>query len=66
MKKYFVCSDIHSHYNELMTALNDAKFDINNPEHILIVLGDIFDRGDQSIEVYNFLRGLPLSRRVLY
>ena len=65
MKKYFICSDIHSHYNELMTALNEAKFDINNPEHILIVLGDIFDRGDQSIEVYNFLRGLPLSRRVL-
>ena len=65
MKKYFVVSDIHSHYNELVNALNEARFDIDNPNHILIVLGDIFDRGDQPLEVYKFLRGLPIERRVL-
>lgn len=65
MKKYFTISDIHSHYNELISALNEANFDINNSNHILIVLGDIFDRGDQSLEVYKFLRRLPLDRRVL-
>ena len=28
--RYFVVSDIHSHYDELIKALNEAKFDINN------------------------------------
>lgn len=64
-KKYFISSDIHSFYDEYMTALNDASFDINNDEHIIVVLGDIFDRGKQPLEVYNFLKGLPKERRIL-
>ena len=36
MKKYFVVADIHSFYDEFMKALNDAGFDINNEDHILI------------------------------
>ena len=65
MKTYFVCSDIHSFYDELMLALNEASFDINNNNHILIVLGDIFDRGDKTIEVYKFLRSIPEDRLIL-
>ena len=48
MKKYFVCSDIHGFYKEWMSSLDEVGFDINNNEHILIVLGDIFDRGRES------------------
>lgn len=47
MKTYFVCSDIHGYFNEWMSSLKDAGFDISNNDHILIVLGDIFDRGGQ-------------------
>lgn len=65
MKKYFVTSDIHSFYTEFKAALDNAGFDLNNPDHILIVCGDIFDRGTQPLEVYNFLRNLPIERRIL-
>lgn len=65
MKKLFVCSDIHGFYDELMKALNKASFDINNPDHILVVCGDIFDRGEKPLEVYKFLRELPRERRIL-
>lgn len=63
--KYFVMSDIHSFYNEMKSALDEAGFDINNNEHILIVCGDIFDRGDQTLEVLNFIKSLPKERRIL-
>lgn len=65
MKKYFVSSDIHSFYDEWMSSLNESGFDINNPEHILIVCGDIFDRGTKPLEVYEFLKNLPKERRIL-
>lgn len=63
--KWFCCSDIHSFYDELMSSLTAAGFDINDPEHGIIVCGDIFDRGNKPLEVYNFLRGLPKERRIL-
>lgn len=65
MKKYFVVSDIHSFYNALIEGLKRAGYDQENPNHILVVCGDIFDRGGQPLEVYNFLISLPKERRVL-
>jgi len=65
MKKYFVCSDIHSFFTEFKFALKQAGFKKSNPEHILIVLGDIFDRGPDPQKVYEFLRSLPKERRIL-
>lgn len=57
-KKYFVVSDIHGYYNELVEALKEKGFDEDNPEHELIVCGDVFDRGTQTIKVYDFLNSL--------
>ena len=34
MKEYFVLSDIHSFYNEMITALDKKGFDINNKDHM--------------------------------
>lgn len=65
MKKYFFVSDIHSFYTPLITALNKHGFDINNQDHVLVVLGDVFDRGDETLEVYNFLKSIPDNRLVL-
>lgn len=65
MKKYFFVSDIHSFYTPLMTGLLKKGFDRLNPDHILVVLGDIFDRGKETLEVYNFLRSLPDDRLIL-
>ena len=63
--KYFVVSDIHSHYTPLKEALDKSMYDINNPEHMLIVCGDIFDRGDETLEVYKFIKSIPKNRRIL-
>ena len=64
-KKYFCTSDIHGYFDIFHDALIEAGFDENNPDHVLIVCGDIFDRGKQPLEVYNYLRSLPIERRVL-
>lgn len=58
MNKYFVTSDIHGAYEQLIEALNKNGFDKDNPEHKLIVCGDIFDRFDGAKEVLKFLQEL--------
>ena len=52
--KYFIVSDIHSFYTELKSALRLARFNIKNKNHTLIVVGDIFDRGSETVEVFKF------------
>lgn len=64
MKKYFIVSDVHSFYDEMMTALNEKGWDFNNPDHIFVSLGDMFDRGPQSREVMDFLMSIPEDRRI--
>lgn len=53
--KYFVCSDVHGFYNEWIDALKKGGFDINNPNHKIIVCGDLFDRGRQPKEIIDFV-----------
>lgn len=65
MKKYFIVSDIHSFYEELHKALWKSGFRKTNKDHILIVCGDVFDRGDETLEVYQFLSSLPKNRCIL-
>lgn len=65
MKKYFVTSDLHSYYDEFIGVLDKAGFDISNPDHILIVCGDLFDRGPKTKELLEFIKGIPQDRRVL-
>ena len=64
-KKYFVVSDIHSFASELKYSLRQAGFNKRNKNHILIVCGDIFDRGDETVEVYNYLKSIPKKRCIL-
>lgn len=63
MPKFFVCSDIHSFYMPLKKALDEKGFDPNNKDHWLIVCGDVFDRGDDSGLVLNYL--MSLERKIL-
>lgn len=59
LNKYFVFSDVHGEYDALREALLDAGYEDNNPNHILVSLGDLFDRGAKSIEIFRFLHGRP-------
>lgn len=63
--KYFIVSDTHSFYTELKEGLDDAGYDINNPEHCFVLNGDLFDRGEESAEILKFVRSIPKERRVL-
>lgn len=54
--KYFVISDIHSNYDAMMIALNEKKFDYNDPNHKIILVGDAFDRGNDPINMYLFIK----------
>lgn len=63
--KYFLVSDIHSFYVELRNALKTAGFDKRNKTHILVVLGDLFDRGPDALSVYKFLTSIPKKRCIL-
>ena len=58
MSQYFITSDVHGFFNELMVALNLKEFDVNNSDHKLIVLGDLFDRGPDNRKVYEFVKSL--------
>lgn len=64
--KYFVSSDIHSFYAPWMQALNEAGFDKNNPGHMLIVCGDIFDRGNETNSVYEFVSEMASKGKLVY
>lgn len=66
MSKYFVASDIHSFFNIFYTELLDKGFEIDNPEHKLVVCGDLFDRGDQTVELFEFIKGLRGQDRLIY
>lgn len=53
--KNFVFSDVHGNYDALIKSLLDAGYDDNNPTHRLISIGDAFDRGPQSLDIYRLL-----------
>ena len=63
--KYFVISDIHSFATEAKEVLRRAGFNKKNKDHTLIVCGDIFDRGDESLELYRYLKSIPKKRCIL-
>lgn len=65
MVKYFVVSDIHGFLKELKDNLRLAGFQKQNKEHILVVCGDVFDRGPDNVGVYNFIMSVPKKRRIL-
>lgn len=65
-KKWFLTSDVHSFMDELMVALNKNGFEIDNKDHILCVLGDLFDRGDQTVELFELVKKLNEQGRLIY
>jgi predicted phosphodiesterase len=56
--KIFACSDIHSFFTPFKKALDEAGFEENNPEHLLICCGDLFDRGFETIELLEYINSL--------
>ena len=63
--KYFVSADIHGFYNEWISALNENGFDVNNPDHKIIVCGDLFDRGTQAKKLQAFVIELLIKGKII-
>lgn len=60
--KFFVVSDIHGEYDALMRTLQEAGYSPDNEEHFFVAVGDSFDRGPRSRDIYRFFRDLPSQR----
>lgn len=65
MKRYFVTSDIHSYYSIFISELAKKGFDINNPDHYLIICGDLFDRGHEAKLLLDYLLRLQDLDRLI-
>ncbi len=65
MKKLFVVADVHSFYEEMIKALSEQGFDRDNPDHIFVSLGDLFDCGPAPLECLDFVNSFPTERKIL-
>lgn len=65
MKKYFVTTDVHGYYDIFIDTLHKNGFDFGNPDHIIIICGDLFDRGKQAKYLLEWLLLLPEDRLIL-
>lgn len=63
--KNFICSDIHGFHSIFRRDLQSAGFELDNPEHRIIICGDLFDRGPEAKELLDFLCKIPEERLVI-
>lgn len=62
----FVCSDIHSAYTPWMESLKAAGFNQNKYSHKIILCGDLFDRMNESQQVYKFTKDMIEKDKLIY
>lgn len=66
MKTYFIASDIHSFFSEWRNALHRKGFKEDDPNHIIVVCGDLFDRGFETISCFHFVEKMAALNRLIY
>ncbi len=64
-KTIFFISDLHGYFDITIKSLQDAKWDETNPNHFLIVLGDIFDRAEQNVQIFEWLYRLTKENKAI-
>lgn len=57
-KRIFAISDPHAFFEETIRDLTADGFDPLNDNHLLIVCGDLFDRGPDSVKIFKWLYNL--------
>lgn len=53
--KYYVISDVHSFYDEMIEALTEKGYFSDAEPHKLIICGDLFDRGPDAKKMQAFV-----------
>ena len=56
--KYYITADVHGFYTKFHKALDEAGYFTDPEPHKLIILGDIFDRGQEAVEMQRFILSL--------
>lgn len=56
--KYYVVADIHGYYSVLRATLEDKGYFKDKEPHKLIICGDIFDRGNETLKMQSFISDL--------
>lgn len=64
--KFFVFSDVHGEYDALIKSLTEAGFVESNPNHILVCVGDLFDRGDKNKELFRLMSHGSNSKKYIW
>lgn len=65
MSKYFVVTDVHGCYDDLIATLTKHGYEKDNKDHIFISCGDLLDRGVQPLETLRFVNSIPKDRKYL-
>ena len=63
--KYYVVADPHGFYSYMMEALKEKGFFEEKKPHKLVICGDLFDRGDEAVEMQEFVSKLIDEDRVV-
>ena len=53
--KYYVAADVHGFYTEFHKALDAVGYFTDPEPHKLIILGDLFDRGQEALKMLEFI-----------
>lgn len=64
--KYYVISDIHGFYSQLVKALTKAGFFDETEPHKLIVCGDMMDRGTEAVKMQEFMLKLLEEDKLIF
>ena len=56
--RYYVTADVHGFYVLLKNTLAEAGFFTDPQPHKLLIAGDLFDRGDDALELQGFILDL--------
>lgn len=64
--RYYVVSDVHGFYDELIKVLAEQGFFEDKEPHKLIICGDLLDRGKQTNELVKFALDLLQRDELIY
>ena len=65
MMNYYVLSDIHAFCSLFRNALRDAGYDDDPGEKKILILGDLFDRGQEALALQACILDLMRDDRVI-
>ncbi len=64
--RYYVVSDVHGYYSKLISKLKQRGFSITDPNNKIILCGDAFDRGLETLKMQQFILDLIADDKLIY